>query len=93
MTIAPRDQGVSQPHLEDLNDVSYIIMSPATPEKEDIIIDSESEKYNATASQLLLAHEEEVSFGSAQHSTLHTIIKTEDDNFDGDTTLRDDQLQ
>ena len=93
LTIAPQDQGVSQPHLEDLNDVSYIIMSPTTPDKKDTTIDSESEKYNATASQLLLAHEEEVPFDSAQTITFHTNIKIEEDRFDGDNTLCDDQLQ
>ena len=93
VTVATQHQGVSQLHLEDLNDVSYIIMSPTTPDKEDIIIDSESEKYNATASQLLLAHEEEIPFGSAQLSTLHTIIKTEDTGLDNDTTLCEDPTQ
>ena len=91
LAVTQQDEGMNQPHLEDLNDVSYIIMSPTTPDKEDIIIDSESEKFNATASQLLLAHEEEVPFGVSQQSTLHTTIKAEEDGFGGDITLRDEQ--
>ena len=55
---APTQERIPQSELEDLNYVSYIIMSPTTPNKDDITIESESEKFNATASQLLLAHEE-----------------------------------
>ena len=90
LAVTQQDEGMNQPHLEDLNDVSYIIMSPTTPDKEDIMIDSESEKFNATASQLMLAHEEEVPFDVPPHSSLHTTIKAEEDNFDGDMTLRDE---
>ena len=38
ITSSQQQQGRIQPHLEDLHDVSYIIMSPTTPDKEDITI-------------------------------------------------------
>ena len=41
---APTQGRIHQSELEDLKDVSYIIMSPTTPNKDDITIDSESEK-------------------------------------------------
>ena len=90
LAVDQQGQGIIQPHLEDLNDVSYIIMSPTTPDKEDIMIDAESEKYNATASQLLLAHEEEVPFVATQLSTRHATIKTEETRVDVDITLCED---
>ena len=67
-------------------------MSPTTPDKEDIIIDSESEKYNATASQLRLAHEEEIQLDASQLSALHTAIKIEGTSVDDDATICGDQL-
>ena len=93
LAVAQQEQGVSQPHLGDLHDVSYIIMSPTTPFKEDIVIDSESEKYEAIASQLLLAHEEEVHLNLSKLSVLHAAIKIEKASFDDDATLCEDQLQ
>ena len=45
--VVKQEQEEHQLHLEDLLDVSYIIMSPTTPDKEDIIIGSESEKHNS----------------------------------------------
>ena len=93
LAVVKEEQGVNQPHLEDLQDVSNIIMSPTTTDKEDIIIDSESEKYEATASQLLLAHEEEVHLNSSQLSALHAAIKTEETSFDDEATICTDQGQ
>ena len=90
---APKQEQVYQAHLEDLNDVSYIIMSPTTPDKADITIDSESEKYNTTADQLLLAHEKEVPLNATQMSVIHAAIKTEETKFNDDVTLCGDQGQ
>ena len=72
--------------LKDLQDVSYIIMSPTTPDKEDLILGEESETAMVHASQFLLAHEEEIQSDQTMQSSLKTI-KTEETDQDNNVTL------
>ena len=85
----------SQPHdnkrstLKDLQDVSYIIMSPNTPDKEDLILGEESETAMVNACQFWLAHEEEIQVDRTMQSSLTTIDTLEADQ-DNDVTLCED---
>ena len=75
--------------LKDLQDVSYILISPTTPDKEDLILGEESETAMVNASQFLLAHEEEIQADKTMQSSL-TTIDTEETGQDNDVTLCED---
>ena len=89
ITIYSHPQDNKRTTIKELQDVSYIIMSPTTPDKENLILGEESEIAMVNASQVLLAHEKKIQWDKTMKSSL-TTIETEETDQDNDVTLCDD---